>query len=262
VDAGSDLWTNYLIIREYLRHDAGARETYTTTKQQWAAGVIAEPARREQAAAQLLGQTLEAARAWWVHHHGFAPVEAAAHELNEFGHPWYIASGWALDLFLGRVTRVHHDVDVVIARTDQLALQQHMTARGWKFVTLYEGRLEPWPMHVRLELPRHQIHAHRDGMFIDVLLTDIEDGVWRYRRDPTVIQAADRMHLRTDEGLPFLAPELVLLFKSKSTSGQERPQDQPDFENVYVHLPAERRAWLRWALLATDPAHPWIGRLV
>ena len=29
---------------------------------------------------------------------------------------WWVAGGWALDLFLGRMTRPHHDVDVAILR--------------------------------------------------------------------------------------------------------------------------------------------------
>jgi hypothetical protein len=72
------------------------------------------------------------------------------------------------------------------------------------------------------------------------------------------------MSLRAESGIPFLAPELVLLFKSKNTSATQtdRSKDQLDFERVCPHLDPERRAWLRWALLATDPAHPWIDRLL
>ena len=62
---------------------------------------------------------LDAAQEWWINTQGFAPVEPLAHDLKVFERPWYISSGWALDLFLGRVTRVHHDVDFVVARTDQ-----------------------------------------------------------------------------------------------------------------------------------------------
>jgi len=67
--------------------------------------------------------------------------------------------------------------------------------------------------------------------------------------------------LCSDERIPFLAPELVLLFKSKNTSGKERSKDQADFEEVYIRLEPERRAWLRWALIAVDPSNPWIERL-
>jgi hypothetical protein len=72
----------------------------------------------------------------------------------------------------------------------------------------------------------------------------------------------DRAGLRTSAGLPYLAPELVLLFKSKNTSGQPRDHDQSDFEQALPHLEPERRAWLRWALMASDPGHAWIDSLV
>jgi hypothetical protein len=67
--------------------------------------------------------------------------------------------------------------------------------------------------------------------------------------------------LESTQGIPFLAPELVLLFKSKNTSGKERSKDQTDFERTCTRLEPERRAWLRWALTAVDPSHEWIERL-
>ena len=70
-----------------------------------------------------------------------------------------------------------------------------------------------------------------------------------------------RVGLRSDDGIPYLAPEVVLLFKSKTSSGKERSKDKSDFEEVYLRLEPERRMWLRWALLAVDPSHPWIERL-
>jgi hypothetical protein len=113
---------------------------------------------------------------------------------------------------------------------------------------------------MRLELPRHQIHAYRGEEFIDFLLTDM-DSVWRYRREPLVLRSRERMSLRSAGGIPFLAPELVLLFKSKNTSSHERSKDQSDFEKAFPHLEPERRAWLYWALMATSPDHAWIQNL-
>jgi hypothetical protein len=135
-----------------------------------------------------------------------------------------------------------------------------MLARGWKFVTPKDGKLEVWQPNTHLELPRHQAHAHRAGMMIDFLFTEIGAGVWHYRRNPSVIRAVERASLHTPSGLPFLAPELVLLFKSRST--QDRPKDQVDFEMTYEQLEPERRAWLRWALAASDPGHRWLEILV
>ncbi len=115
---------------------------------------------------------------------------------------------------------------------------------------------------MRLESPRHQVHAHRDGQFIDFLLTDMTSDLWRYRRNPIIIRHMEQVAMCTSEGIPYLAPEVVLLFKSKNTGVRERAQDQADFEHVYRHLDAEARAWLRWALIASDPEHPWIELLV
>jgi GrpB-like predicted nucleotidyltransferase (UPF0157 family) len=258
-EPGSDEWTNYLLMRDYLRSAESARQTFSRFKQSHRAGTP----EYQQVKGRLFSETIAAAQAWWISTQGFAPVEAVALELKQFEHPWHIASGWAIDLFMGRVTRVHHDVDVVIARTDQLALQHCLAQRGWKLLTPFEGRQEPWPPHMLLEPPRHQVHAHRDEAFIDCLLSDLSNGLWHYRRDPAVVRQLDRAVLRTAHGIPFLAPELVLLFKSKNTSfnKRERSQDRIDFDLVHTHLEAERRAWLRWALLATEPEHPWIEQL-
>lgn len=257
-EAGSDLWMNYLLIRDYLRSHEQACQAFSQYKHSHQADEM----EYQKGKARLFFEALDAARAWWIGEQGFSPVEVVAQELKGCERSWAISSGWALDLFLSRVTRAHHDVDVVIAHTDQLAWQQHLSARGWKWLTPFEGRLEPWPPRMTLELPRHQIHAHREGAFIDFLLSDMRDGMWRYRRDPAVVRQLDRAILRAANGLPFLAPEIVLLFKSKNTSNRERAQDPIDFDAVYAHLEPERRAWLRWALLATEPAHPWIERLV
>lgn len=43
---------------------------------------------------------------------------------KSFTAPWIIAGGWAIDLFLKKQTRQHSDVDILVDRKDQLALQQ------------------------------------------------------------------------------------------------------------------------------------------
>ena len=41
--------------------------------------------------------------------------------------PWWISGGWAIDLFIGRQTRPHGDLDVLILRDDQLIFQKHLS---------------------------------------------------------------------------------------------------------------------------------------
>jgi GrpB-like predicted nucleotidyltransferase (UPF0157 family) len=172
VEPGTDAWVDLVLVSAYLRHNEQACD---------------EVSRRKASASidksLLFDDLLSDAGQWWIGYYGFSPVESLVDELRQAPFEWYFSSGWALDLFLGKVERVHHDVDVIVPRRSQLDLQKHMTERGWKFVTPFDKRLEPWPPHMRLELPRHQAHAHRGEQFIDFLLTDLDD-VWRYRREP------------------------------------------------------------------------------
>ena len=252
-EAGESPGLNALVLRDYLRADADARAAYSRAKAQ----IVAVGDK------QALGvATLPAAERWWAAFHGFGPVRSVVTELDALPVPWLISSGWAIDLYLGSVSRVHRDIDVVIPRADQLTVQAHLAERGWTLRAPYAGLLEPWAPYMRLELPRHQALALREGGFIDILMSEIEGGVWRYRRDPTIVRDSALISLRSADGIPFLAPELVLLFKSRNTSDKaHRPQDQLDYERVRAALDSERRAWLRWALTRTSPEHPWIAEL-
>ena len=244
-ESGSTGWTHACLLREFAAANEVARAGLA------AAGLYPQAA----------GALLTTAATWWPTAVGFAPLQAVAQEMVGCPCPWAISSGWALDLFLGRATRVHHDVDLVVDRGDQFALRAHLEDRGYGLVTPLDGQLEPWPPHMRLELPRHQVHAHRENDFIDILLTDFTGACWHYRRDPNIVRSLARAFRATEDGTRYLAPELVLLFKSKNTGCRARPQDQRDFELVLPHLDAEPRAWLHWAFVATDPQHPWLESL-
>lgn len=87
----------------------------------------------------------------------FSPVLEVAGVLREFRRPWFVAGGWAIDLFLGRMTRAHEDVDVAIFREDQLDLQDFL--RGCRFTKIARGRRELWNERERLDAPVHEIHA-------------------------------------------------------------------------------------------------------
>lgn len=243
--SGSADWTNACVLREFAAVNEHARASLAA----------------EGPYPQAAGALQRAAAAWWPAAVGFAPLQAVIQEMAGCPCPWSVSSGWALDLFLGRVTRIHHDVDLIVDRSDQSALRTYLEARGYEMVTPLAGRLEPWPPHMRLELPRHQVHAHRENDFIDILLTDFAGGCWFYRRDPAIVRTLARSFRTTEDGTRYLAPELVLLFKSKNTGHGARPQDQHDYEAVLPHLDAEARAWLQWALTATDPQHPWLASL-
>lgn len=259
IESGDEAWLEWTTLPDYLTHHETARSEYTAARVSWSQGGVNAAALK----AEHFGNAWNDAQQWWISFYGLTKVKQAADELAELTVPWYVAGGWALNLFMDKVTRVHHDVDVVIARSDQLAVREYMTERGWKFVTPYDGRLEPWGPHLFLNLPRHQAHAHREGEFIDFQLTDIENGIWVYRREPFIVHTMQRLGLKTADGIPYLAPQVPLLFKSRNTSNKaNRDKDGLDFESVVDALTAEQKAWLRWALIATVPTHPWLEKLV
>jgi len=55
----------------------------------------------------------------------------------------------------------------------------------------------------------------------------------------------------------FLAPEIVLLYKSKAP----RLTDEADFRVTLPALTAEQREWLRLAISRSDANHPWVEEL-
>jgi hypothetical protein len=60
------------------------------------------------------------------------------------------------------------------------------------------------------------------------------------------------------DGLPCLAPEIQLLYKSKNV----RSKDQRDFEGVLPRLTQEQRSWLLTSLRTIyGDGHPWISNI-
>ncbi|RBP90056.1 hypothetical protein DFO70_110162 [Cytobacillus firmus] len=58
-------------------------------------------------------------------------------------------------------------------------------------------------------------------------------------------------------GIPYLNPEIVLLFKAKNT----RDKDHLDFIAINDYLDAEKKHWLRTVLETHEPGHKWIKSL-
>jgi len=137
--------------------------------------------------------------------------------------PWWVGDGWALDLFLGRTTREHADLDVVVLRDDQERVCDHFA--GWDLQVAHGGELRPWRGE-RLELPLHNLWARRtEGPWeLELLLMESNGHEWRFRRDERVTLPLAQVGMERD-GIPHLAPEIPLLYKAK----EPRPSDEADF---------------------------------
>lgn len=92
---------------------------------------------------------------------------------------------------------------------------------------------------------------------LDVFREPHEGDVWICRRDPGIRLPYTAVIHRTRDGIPFLAPELVLLFKAAHT----RAKDHQDFTATLPLLSADGRARLAGLLARVCPGHPWLAAL-
>jgi uncharacterized protein (DUF952 family) len=181
---------------------------------------------------------------------------------------WWVAGGWALDLFLGHKTRPHADLELSILATDQEALFEHLG--GWDLRLAAPGASLPGWDGNRIEPPFHQLWARRgprrpsgpeefaaDPTMLGFLLEQSTGDRWVFRRHPSVTRPLVEVGAATADGVPFARPEIALLFKAKAP----RFKDQRDFDRALPHLDEAGRTWLAWALEQAHPGHAWRGLL-
>ena len=195
----------------------------------------------------------------------FAPIISFGQVMAGFPCPWFVSGGWAIDLFLDRVTRDHADLEVGIFRRDQGALARHLA--GWRLAKAVDGpqggEWVPWAAGERLVLPIFQVRARpHDGAApgapeYEFFLNDAADGSWHFRRDPAITYPLASLVRRSARGLPIIAPEVQLLHKAK----YHRPKDEHDFRGAVGALDPASRAWLAAALLRQHPDDPWLAHL-
>lgn len=184
-------------------------------------------------------------------------VDELAHVFSRAPFRWWVAGGLALELHIGTRWRVHADADVGLVRTE--APLAHEYLGEWKLWVAAAGHLRPWRVEpLRAELDENNVWAHQVGeedWAFDLAVGSGTAHHWAYRRDESVRRPWDRAILTTEEGIPYLAPDLQLLFKSKNP----RPKDDQDARVVASGLTTEEHLFLDSHL---SPGHPWRALLV
>jgi hypothetical protein len=187
-------------------------------------------------------------------------VEEVYHLLRDLPVPWWIAGGLAIDLFVGRMTRQHGDIDVLILRRHQLILQEYLG--DWDLAKTNQPGLKPWPKGEYLLLGVNQVWCRRTpeaAWSLEIMFMEATEDRWFYRRAPSVGGAITKLGCQTPAGIPYLSPEIQLLYKARSAPSAT---DEADFQLVLPLLHQEQRVWLKAALEVQFPeGHPWIPQL-
>lgn len=172
--------------------------------------------------------------------------------------PWWVAGGWALDLFMGRQSRPHADLDIGVLRRDALDVLAALSS--WQIFEAKAGVLTEILAGAIPDLGVNALWCRSKGtgtFLLELMLDESAGDDWVFRRCPDIKRPLAAAVRRTQDGLPYLAPEIQLLYKAK----KPRERDQIDFVSVAPRLDTEGRQWLRQALVRSAPGHPWIARL-
>jgi 2-amino-4-hydroxy-6-hydroxymethyldihydropteridine diphosphokinase len=154
---------------------------------------------------------------------------------------WAVAGGWAVELFIGRPVREHHDLDIAVARADASGLHEQLA--GWDLFFPSPAASVLWPPGAPLPDDEHQLWCRRrnDGKWThEILFEDIRDGVLHYRRDASITVPVAEAIRHTADGIPFVAPQLQLLYKNKART----QRDQLDRAAAWPVMTESERAWL------------------
>ncbi|RNI24665.1 hypothetical protein [Flexivirga caeni] len=178
------------------------------------------------------------------------------------GYPgtWFVAGGWAIEAFTG-VPRSHEDCDISILRAEVETFRDFVRGR-YDVWAAGSGALKP----VFADDPAlfdERAHDGAEQIWLrpgwdqpweyDVLLAPGNAKTWVYKRDSSITRPMDEALWHRD-GLPYLRPEIQLLYKARGL----RPKDQVDFDATWPLLDAAQRHWLQEMLDRTLPGHPWL----
>ncbi|MDP3635235.1 nucleotidyltransferase domain-containing protein [Phenylobacterium sp.] len=194
------------------------------------------------------GPPLEAWDAW-------TPEEAAA-RLAGVAAPWCVVGGWALDVWLGRESRVHEDLEIAVPKPFLPQMRAQMA--GLDLYSVGDGEVLSLAPGAEPPEDKHQIWgAEGDAWRLDVMAEPGDAETWVFRRDESVTAPRAQMMGRSPTGVPYLKPEGALLYKAAKL----RPKDEADFALFAPLLDAGAKAWLEAVVSRLYPGHRWLGRL-
>ena len=177
---------------------------------------------------------------------------------------WWIAGGWAIDLFLRKQTREHFDVDVAISRDNQLLAQHYLDK--WDFWSTKrddDGNiiLRGWESGQILsnEFPGvwARESSHSPWRF-EFLFNEIREQTWIFRYADNIQHPVTAIGQLSLDGIPYQLPEISLLQKALRL----RAIDEQDFQQVLPHLSRTQRTQLAADIHKLNPEHPWLPALI
>lgn len=184
-------------------------------------------------------------------------VEEVSLLLKDISIPWGIAGGWALDLHIGRQTRQHKDIDLIVFHHDQQEVYSYLS-QEWILYKAYKGTLEIWKGEQLKQVNDIWVKKEKTCTWaFQLMFVDQVESDWVYRRHPSIRRKASDIFLTTQKSIRYLRPEIQLLYKGGSSLIREK--DDLDWQTILPYLTIEEKEWLVSGLKRQFPeGHRWM----
>ena len=184
---------------------------------------------------------------------------------------WAICGGFALDLFLEKDTRTHSDIDICVFEKDREKILSYMLQNNW---LVYEfrgqGKVRPLEGPLSSETGRNLMCTNgkcdivkfypceddnllwheffhtgiKEFNYLEFLFNTTNEDYFVFDKQQEIKREISKAILFNND-IPYLAPEIVLLYKS---SRSENAEYHYDFEQTYSHMNAEQKMWIAKSL--------------
>ncbi|MGC9781145.1 MAG: aminoglycoside adenylyltransferase [Candidatus Heimdallarchaeota archaeon] len=117
---------------------------------------------------------------------------------------WWIAEGWAIDIFLGKKSREHLDIDVLILRKDQIIIHKHLNE--WELYKTNQPRLKPWEKGEYLEIGVNSVWCKETSdspWVLEIMFLDTIKDEWFFRHNPKIRLTLMEIGLHTNQEFLF-----------------------------------------------------------
>jgi len=202
--------------------------------------------------------------------------------LNDGHFDYAICGGFALDLFTGKNIRKHSDIDICVFAKDKNVIFSFIKENAW---TVYEfcgggivrlvnstddcqsGRnlmclkdgcelVEFYPYDRGENYFSHKFleTGIKSFNYLEFLFNVAVDEGFVFDRNPSICREMSKAILKKD-GIPYLSPELVLLYKSEDI---DRHGYQLDYDEAIQKMNDEQIDWFNYSLDILYPdGHVW-----
>lgn len=185
-------------------------------------------------------------------------IELSAEEVEaRWSSYWTPVAGWALELRFGVCTSVHGGIEIAVPAAGFPEVRDRFPE--YAFDAVGGGRIWPDPAPQALAATRQTwLRDPGTGRYLLDVFREPHDGdTWICRHNTAIRLPYTEVVRRTADGVPYLAPELVLLFKAKHA----RPKDEADFAEALARMSAHERTTLAELIARTHPGHRWLASL-